>query len=95
MNTNVNNWSDDNIFQAWNGSRRLDDKGREIGYIVGMNDSLDGKQFAAWVQKGRRDIKTGEFFEFGPHQRAKYFETKQEAKAWAYATCRERLAAVS
>lgn len=90
MTTQIELWKDENITQIWNGSRVLDEKGREIGYIVGFNDRTDGKEFAAWVQKGRRDVKTGEFSEFGPRQRAKYFDSKEAAKLWAWSTCRER-----
>jgi hypothetical protein len=67
---------------------RRDSKGREIGYVVGLNNN--GTKFAAWVQNTRR-VK-GEWKEFGVPQRAKYFDSQAEATRWAYSTARERIA---
>lgn len=91
---NPDGWDFDKAIQIWKGSKKLDEKGREIGYIVGFNDNADGKQFAAWVQNGRRDVKTGEFVEFGVKQRARYFDNKTCATTWAWHTCRQRIAAL-
>lgn len=86
----VKNWSDENIFQTFLGTGKTDSKGREIGWIVGMNDSLDGKEFSAWVQNGRSV--NGDFNDFGVMQRSKRFTTKEAARTWAYATAKKRVA---
>lgn len=90
MTIDLLNWDKENIFETFLGSGLTDSKGREIGWIVGMNDSLDGKEFSAWVQNGR-SVK-GDFSDFGVMQRSKRFTTKEAARTWAYATAKKRIA---
>jgi len=77
-----------NMMETWKGSGKYDSKGREIGFIVGLNDN--GTEFAAWVQNGR--MVGREFKEFGVPQRSKIFANQAAATAWAYSTARERIA---
>jgi hypothetical protein len=77
-----------NMMQSWMGSGKLDSKGREIGFVVGLNDN--GEQYAAWVQSGRMIGR--DFSDFGVPQRAKYFKTQAEATNWAYSTAKQRIA---
>lgn len=69
-------------------SGRWDRNGREIGYVVGLNNN--GVTFAAWVQNARR-VK-GEWKEFGVRQRSKTFASQEAATKWAYQTAQERIA---
>jgi hypothetical protein len=69
-------------------SGRWDKSGREIGFVVGLNNN--GTKFAAWVQNARR-IK-GEWKDFGVRQKSKFFETQEAATKWAYQTAHERIA---
>lgn len=78
----------DNKLETWVGSGKLDSKGREIGYIVGLNDN--GIHFAAWVQNGRYCNR--KFKDFGVIQRSKMFDTQQAATNWAYSTAKQRIA---
>lgn len=67
-----------------------DSKGRIVGYVVGLRESADDAQCYAWVQ---RSIKTADGWkDFGAPQRSKLFPTLEAAKAWAYATAKERAA---
>lgn len=81
-------FSNVNKLEVWIGSGKFDSKGREIGYIVGLNDN--GEQFAAWVQNGRK--KNDTFKDFGVIQRSKFFPSQQAATTWAYSTAKQRLA---
>ena len=74
--------------QTFIGSGKIDAKGREIGFTVGLNDN--GTDFAAWVQSSRGN-KSG-FSDFGVPQRSRNFKTQQAATTWAYETARERIA---
>ena len=77
-----------NMLETWVGSGKFDSKGREIGFIVGTNDN--GKEFAAWVQAGRKFA--NDFVDFGVRQRSKMFATQQAATTWAYSTAKQRIA---
>ena len=68
-------------------SVRYDSKGREIGYIVGLNNN--GTTFAAWVQNARRV--NGEWKEYGVQQRSKAFSSQDAATRWAFQTANERI----
>lgn len=68
-------------------SGRYDSKGREIGYIVGLNNN--GATFAAWVQNARRV--NGEWKEYGAQQRSKKFSNQDAATRWAFQTANERI----
>jgi len=68
-------------------SGRHDSKGREIGYIVGLNNN--GTTFAAWVQNARRA--NGEWKEYGVQQRSKAFSSQDAATRWAFQTANERI----
>ena len=72
--------------EAYVGTGRNDSKGREIGWIVGLNNN--NVNFAAWVQNARKV--NGEWKEFGVQQRSKYFPSQETATAWAYATAQVR-----
>ncbi len=69
------------------GAGKQDNKGREIGYIVGLRDN--DSEFYAWVQNARK--LHGEFKEFGVPQRSKKFTTQAAATAWAYTTAKQRI----
>lgn len=77
------------LFETFLGSGKFDDKGREIGWTVGLRD--DGVDFHAWVQAARRP-KNGEFHDFGVAQRSKKFASQDAARSWAYATAKQRIA---
>lgn len=79
-----------NYFEDYIRSGRYDSKGREIGFIVGLNDN--GEQFAAWVQNARRV--NGEWQDFGVRQRSKMFKTQETATKWAYQTAQERISKI-
>lgn len=81
-------FKDENRFETFLTAGQVDSKGREIGYIVGMNDN--GSDFRAWVQNARRV--NGEFSDFGVMQRSKGFTSKEAARHWAYATAKQRIA---
>jgi hypothetical protein len=68
------------------GTGRNDSKGREIGWIVGLNNN--GVDFAAWVQNARKV--NGNWKEFGVQQRSRSFPSQATATAWAYATAQVR-----
>jgi len=72
--------------ETYIGTGRKDNKGREIGWIVGLNNN--GVNFAAWVQNARKV--NGEWKEFGVQQRSKSFPSQATATAWAYATAQVR-----
>jgi len=74
------------------GTGRKDGKGREIGWIVGLNNN--GATYAAWVQSARRVSLYGDWQEFGVQQRSKYFANQADATNWAYATVYARCAKV-
>ena len=78
----------DDMTETYIGTGRKDSKGREIGWIVGLNNN--GTTFAAWVQNARRV--NGEWKEFGVQQRSKSFDSQDAATRWAYATAHERVA---
>lgn len=84
--TSPSSWGE--ALESFVGSGKIDAKGREIGFTVGLNDN--GTDFAAWVQSARR-TKAG-FADFGVPQRSRNFATQRAATAWAYATARERIA---
>lgn len=74
------------------GTGEYDNKGREIGFIVGFND--DGKgDFRAWVQAARKTA-PGEFHDFGVRQRSKGFKSQVAATGWAYSEARNRIAKI-
>ncbi len=68
--------------EVYIGTGRNDNKGREVGWIVGLNNN--GTTFAAWVQNARKV--NGEWKEFGAQQRSRSFPSQATATAWAYAT---------
>ena len=72
--------------ETYIGSGRKDNKGREVGWIVGLRDT--GTIFFAWVQNARRV--NGQWVEFGVQQRSKSFSSQATATAWAYATAQVR-----
>lgn len=74
------------------GAAKYDSKGREIGFIVGLNDDGAG-DFRAWVQSARKP-RGGDFAQFGVPQRSKGFATQESATNWAYSTARARIAAL-
>jgi hypothetical protein len=76
------------IYQNFLRTGRYDNKGREIGYVVGLRD--DGTNFYAWVQNTRRI--DGEWEEFGAQQHSKCFASQSAATNWAYATAKQRIA---
>ena len=78
------------IVETFMGANRCDDKGREIGFIVGFRDN--GADFRAYVQNARRVA--GAWKEFGVMQRSKSFACQAAATAWAYATAKDRIAKV-
>jgi hypothetical protein len=69
-------------------SGKCDHKGREIGYVIGLNNN--GAKFAAWVQNARRV--EGDWKDFGVMQRSKTFASQEEATNWAYQTAHKRIA---
>lgn len=76
------------IFETFVPAGKVDSKGREIGFTVGLRDN--GKDFYAWVQAAR---KVGaDFKDFGVVQRSKLFTSQEAATGWAYRTARERIA---
>jgi hypothetical protein len=77
-----------NYFESFLSANKADNKGRLIGYVVGLSDN--GTDFYAWVQNTRRI--NGEWKEFGVQQRSKRFATQQAATTWAYATAKDRIA---
>jgi len=77
------------LFEVFMGSGKFDDKGREIGWTVGLRDN--GIDYHAWVQSARRP-KNGEFHDFGVPQRSKKFDSLDASKRWAYATAKARIA---
>jgi hypothetical protein len=72
--------------ETYIGTGRKDSKGREIGWIVGLNNN--GTNFAAWVQNARKV--NGEWKEFGVQQHSRSFPSQSLATAWAYATAQVR-----
>ena len=82
-------FSKDNLVETWVGSGKFDSAGREIGYIVGLNNN--GEQYAAWVQNGRKP-KGKTFSDFGVRQRTKMFASQDQATSWGYRTAKERIA---
>jgi hypothetical protein len=78
-------------FEAFVSAKKLDGRGREIGYIVGLRDN--GVDFYAWVQNARR--MNGDFYDFGVKQRSKKFESQEAANIWAYRTAKERIAKIA
>ena len=73
--------------ETYIGTGRKDSKGREIGWIVGLNNN--GTTFAAWVQNARRV--NGEWKEYGVQQRSKAFSSQDAATRWAFKTANERI----
>lgn len=69
-------------------ANKVDGKGREIGYIVGIK-LVDGTPYA-WVQNARRV--DGVVKDFGSFQRSRPFKSYGEAKHWAYYTANQRIA---
>jgi hypothetical protein len=80
----ANDYND--LFEAYIGTGRNDNKGREVGWVVGLNNN--GTTFAAWVQNARKV--NGEWKEFGVQQRSRSFPSQAIATAWAYATAQVR-----
>ena len=78
------------IYQAFIGSKKIDRKGREIGFAVTFRDN--GSDFRCYVQSARRVA--GEWQEFGVPQRSRSFASQQDATRWGYATASDRLAKV-
>lgn len=81
------------IFETTIASGKLDTKGREIGYTVGLRDN--GVDFYAWVQNARLvkgSAVSGEWKEFGVAQRSKKFTSQKAATGWAYRTANDRIA---
>ena len=77
------------IFETFVHANKRDDKGRHIGYVVGMRDN--GVNFYSWVQNARY-LGNGEWVEFGVTQRSRCFDSLQASRNWAYATARQRIA---
>jgi len=76
-------------FETFLSANKIDSKGREIGYIVGLSDN--GTDFYVWVQNARR-IKAGDWFEFGVRQRSKRFGSQEEATRYGHRVAKERIA---
>ena len=76
------------ITETYMNSGVRDNKGREIGFIVGFRDN--GTDFRAYVQNARRI--NGEWKDFGVLQRSLSFTNQPTATLWAYSTARERIA---
>lgn len=79
---------DQDAFETFLPSSKVDHKGRRIGYIVGLREMADGVY--AWVQNGRSIC--GVFNDFGVRQRSRRFDTLEAARTWAYATAKQRIA---
>jgi hypothetical protein len=76
------------LTETYMNSNVRDNKGREIGFIVGFRDN--GTDFRAYVQNARRI--NGEWKDFGVRQRSLSFIDQPTATLWAYSTARERIA---
>ena len=76
-------------FEQFIQSKKFDNKGRAIGYVVGLRDN--GTDFYAWVQNARADV-SGGWVEFGVRQRSRKFNSADKAKSWAYRTAKDRIA---
>lgn len=78
-------------FEMFLSAGKCDAKGREIGFTVGLRN-VDGVDYA-WVQKAVRVRR--EISDFGPYQRSKAFRSADEARRWAYATAKQRIASLN
>jgi hypothetical protein len=78
-------------FECFLSAGKKDQKGREIGYVVGLRDN--GADFYAWVQNARSTARDT-WHEFGVTQRSKHFSSQSAATGWAYSTARARIAKV-
>ena len=78
------------VFENHLGTGCRDNKGREIGYIVGLRDN--GTDFRAYVQNARSAA--GAWVEFGVTQGSKSFKSQAQATRWAYDTAHARIAKV-
>lgn len=76
------------IFEVYMDANKLDNKGRRIGFAVGFRDN--GEDFRAYVQNSR--MVGREWVDFGVKQRSKSFKSHEQARRWAYATAKERIA---
>ena len=86
MSTNTKELGD--TFETTLSANRVDSRGREIGFTVGLRDN--GVDFYAWVQNARK-VK-GEWVDFGVLQRSKHFTSNDAARDWAYSTAKARIA---
>lgn len=68
-----------------------DKAGRVFGYVVGLREVLSTGECYAWVQRAV-EVKHG-FKDFGPRQRSKKFPSVSAARAWGFATAKQRAAA--
>lgn len=78
------------VFETFIPAHR-DEKGRTFGYVVGLRQDLDTSECYAWVQKAVQ-TSDGGWKDWGATQRSKKFPSHAAAKAWAYATAKERAA---
>jgi hypothetical protein len=76
------------VFETFVPAKKVDDKGRVIGFVVGLRDN--GSDFYAWVQNARQ-TGNGEWIEFGTTQRSRKFASQTAATSWAYSTARARI----
>jgi hypothetical protein len=88
MTTNETTPAFGDSIESFKGSGKFDLQGREIGFIVGVQDN--GVSFYAWVQAARS--KKNDAKEFGVIQRSKEFSSQQAACSWAWATANKRIA---
>jgi len=75
------------VTETYMNSAKRDNKGREIGFIVGFRDN--GQDFRAYVQNARKI--NNEWKDFGAMQRSKSFDCQAAATLWAYSTARQRI----
>ena len=76
-------------FETFVPANKADDKGRQIGFVVGLRDN--GSDFYAWVQNARY-TGNGQWADFGAPQRSRRFDSLAAANSWAYSTARSRIA---
>lgn len=78
-------------FTQFVSANQVDDKGREIGFVVGFRDN--GSDFYAWVQQARKTSRY-DWIDFGPHQRSKRFDSQTAARQWAFSSAKDRISKI-